>query len=273
MTKPLLSALLVSSTLIGVGQSYLRHPAENWKSIVPLLSSRSDVERQLGLSDSQDCSECTYRTPTETAFVIYSRAPCQATTANGWNVPKGTVVRLTIFPRETSAEKIDRAKFAAEKVVHISSGYVVLQESGISYAFDADDRIKSVSYLPKEADNNRRCRGYPLYNPAGSLYTPATAFSEEDGIINLSVLAAESKVQPAESIIFVVVYAGRKMSAARYKEVLDRYRNTLYEKLKVAPTKIKLVKGGRRERFAGHVFYLKAGDPPPTPSPEYADRE
>ncbi len=70
---------------------------KNWKNIIPLHSTRSDVERLLGPS-SDEC-KCTYRLNDATVSVVYSDGDCKSGGTGGWNIRPGTVIRFTVSPK------------------------------------------------------------------------------------------------------------------------------------------------------------------------------
>lgn len=67
-----------------------------WKGIVPLQSTRADVDRLLGKGAGK--CQCIYRKPTEIVAVDYAKAPCKGA-VNGWNVPSDTVLKVRITNR------------------------------------------------------------------------------------------------------------------------------------------------------------------------------
>src|SRR5688572_31814092 len=67
--------------------------ARGWRGIVPLHSTRADVELLLGKS-TDEC-DCVYRTENEVVRVDYAKAPCEGW-PRGWNVPVGTVLAFSV---------------------------------------------------------------------------------------------------------------------------------------------------------------------------------
>jgi hypothetical protein len=69
--------------------------AEGWRGIIPLRSTRADVERILGVGT--DRCNCHYETTSELIYIDYAQAPCMGSPLNylrGWNVPADTVLRV-----------------------------------------------------------------------------------------------------------------------------------------------------------------------------------
>jgi hypothetical protein len=254
-----LAAILVFSATDKGGT---RMSVDEWKGIRPLKSTRAEVEKVLGAPLERDCQECIYKSETERVAVTYSRGPCKA--GEGWNVPKDTVLNFTLYPERD--QKLDKTTLKSELMFHISRETFVLQDRGVAYTLDElTHSVKRVSYVPKESDNDLRCPGFPRHNPAGSMYTPSTAFTRDDALSNLDVLVTESLVRPPEFVIYVVVYAGRQMPPSEYDKLFKSYERHLYERRGASRQKIKLIKGERRETFTANVFYLRKDDPPPVP--------
>src|SRR5437667_3821369 len=69
---------------------------QNRFGIVPVHSTRADVERLYGVSG--DSCRCTFRTSKETIDVAYVTSPCVGT-VSGWNVPSDTVLSFRVTPQ------------------------------------------------------------------------------------------------------------------------------------------------------------------------------
>src|SRR3954468_17022603 len=87
--------------------------AKEWHGIVPLHSKRADVERLLskGTNLADSCCFATYSLENARIFVRYSSGNCRA---EGWDVPKNTVISLEIYPSiesRLSDLHIDESKF------------------------------------------------------------------------------------------------------------------------------------------------------------------
>jgi hypothetical protein len=132
------------------------------------------------------------------------------------------------------------------------------------------NRIKQIRFLPRNSDNNLRCKGFPPYNPASAIYAPSNVVTIDNVLSSLDLLVAESMIRPAEFMNYVIVYAGKTMSDRDYNRLFARYEVHIYKKRQASPRRIRLVKGGRRGSFLGEVFYLRKGDPPPVSAPDFA---
>src|SRR5260370_28973458 len=84
-----------------------------WNGIIPLKSTRSDVEKILGppTLDSKARDAADYKTKEGKVFILYSSGPCNVKPSNGWNIPELTVIQISFYPNFTPKLKdlkIDR---------------------------------------------------------------------------------------------------------------------------------------------------------------------
>ena len=64
-----------------------------WKGIVPLHSTRADVEKLLGRPTFEDSG---YDIEGERMLITYSARGCEEGLPGGWNVPANTVVSISL---------------------------------------------------------------------------------------------------------------------------------------------------------------------------------
>lgn len=131
---------------------------QDWRQIVPLKSTRTDVERLLG--PSKEPYFAIYRLEQGNLFIEYSSGPCRPERNGGWNVPENIVLNVTFAPkqrRRIADLKLDPKKFRKvidEHVVGIV--YFVNDEEGITYEVQRG-RIDSVEYGPAKRDEHLYC--------------------------------------------------------------------------------------------------------------------
>src|SRR2546423_15604886 len=109
----------VASSCLAIIMVSLVH-AKEWRGIVPLHSTRADVEHLLG-KPKQDFEGIlvSYRLPTETIDIQYAaNSQCTAEWPyDSWNVPKQTVTFIRVAPRQEtylSDLKLDLSRFTKE---------------------------------------------------------------------------------------------------------------------------------------------------------------
>lgn len=138
--------------------------AKEWRGIVPLHSTREDVERLLGQSNEK--CQCGYSLNDVNVSVVYANGkPCGEEESNdwrvgGWRVPRDTVIQLTVYykPRRRLSElKIDVSRYKK-----ISNEEL----PGVFYYVDADegvrievvgDTVGGITYFPAAKDSNLSC--------------------------------------------------------------------------------------------------------------------
>lgn len=138
--------------------------AKEWRGIVPLSSTRADVERLFGKPNELD----RYEVNGERADIIYSDGPCK-----GWYhslektnckcmVPKDTVLSIYVEPDQLKFSKlrIDKSKFTRTAIVVGNAMFSYSNATdGIVYTVDeVHDEVIDVEYLPSFADCERLTR-------------------------------------------------------------------------------------------------------------------
>jgi hypothetical protein len=135
--------------------------AKEWRGIVPLHSTRADVERLLKKTNPE-CQQCVYVTEEVSVVVVYSSgSACGKEESNRWNVPHDTVISLTVYyknPRLKFADlKIDESKFEKETTAHLP---------GVVYYTNRDEGMhieviggaaQSITYFYRAKDKNLLC--------------------------------------------------------------------------------------------------------------------
>jgi hypothetical protein len=139
--------------------------AKGWRDLVPLHSTRVDVERLLGVPRNQsDCVDnlCTYVLSDVNVLFHYSAGNC-ASGRGAWDVPPDTVVYITVYPKPAdrwSSLEIDKAKFRRTPDEHIKQlvSYVNEEEGLIIRVNEDIDEVSGFYYVPSARDKHLRCR-------------------------------------------------------------------------------------------------------------------
>ena len=79
-----------------------QQPINEWKGVIPLHSTRADVEKIFGIPKKtyKDAFyESAYETELETIRVEYSEGRCHENRYSVWKVPKDTVIRVSVSPK------------------------------------------------------------------------------------------------------------------------------------------------------------------------------
>jgi|ERR1041385_1554243 hypothetical protein len=127
--------------------------AQGWRGIVPLHSTRADVERLFGAPNSQDGF---YEFKSESVEFFYSKGPC----VNGWNIPRDTVINIRVIPKRDlrlSQIKIDIRGFKKTKDGELPGiYYYTSEEKGITIKTSAG-LVVDVTYSWTNKDRNLLC--------------------------------------------------------------------------------------------------------------------
>jgi hypothetical protein len=152
--------MTLSTALIAQGKE--------WRGIVPLRSTRADVERLLGPPAQDPLSagcKCLYQLDDENVHILYANGlPCgegeqRDWRIGGWKVPVDTVIEISVFfktERPLSDFKIDE-KYEIETDNHLPGWIFYTQrEEGIRIE-GTKKTAANVSYFPAAKDSYLRC--------------------------------------------------------------------------------------------------------------------
>jgi hypothetical protein len=139
--------------------------AKGWRGIVPLHSTRANVERLLG---KPRAAGNMYELRTERAYVIYADGgACGKGSESEWNVPRDTVLSIVVTPKvklRFSALKLDLKRYKrvtdAEVPTHV---YYKDEAQGRTYeVFEGggteNGLILHIQYQPASKENRLRCQ-------------------------------------------------------------------------------------------------------------------
>jgi hypothetical protein len=138
--------------------------AKEWCGIVPLHSTRADVERIIKTKPVRCGGKaCLYDLSDKTVFALYADEPtCRnddATTS--WKVPADTVIQITVnfkTPQPFSALDIDVTKYdrVPDKELH---GLVYLTDYAQGVRMETSgDMIRAITYYPAATEDHLRCQ-------------------------------------------------------------------------------------------------------------------
>lgn len=247
---------------------------QNRFGIVPLHSTRTDVERLYGVSS--DSCRCNFRTSKETINVAFATAPC-ALPVYGWNVPRDTVLSFRVtshVPQPLSEIAVDLNGFVQRySPEDIRTTYYTNVDKGIVFAVQ-DRRVISVRYFPPSKENEKRCAGFPAWDGV----PPPTPFmniinrrgNEVYALLdNFGVeLSANTKTRG-----YIITYAGKKSQRGEGKKMADEVRRYLVDKLMISSDRVIAFDGGFRETAQYDLFLFYPQVPPPIPTPTVPSNE
>jgi hypothetical protein len=235
-----------------------------WKGLVPLRSTRADVERVLGASKGE--CRCMYETPEAAIHVEYAVDRCKGA-VRGWNVPIDTVLRLTVRRTEDqlfSDLRLDVTNYRVRRDDTFTT-YYANQQAGIEYAVSSNGRISSISYVPSTEDARLRCSGF---SPQDGSFQNHMRFDEygklafDKETARLDSFAIMLDQQP-DLMAYVIVYAGKVSCLREARLRAERAKNYLVKKRGLANNRIVSIDGGYRENLTVELYALPGGVGPP----------
>lgn len=160
---------------------------KGWKGLVPLRSTRRDVEALLGPPATAGGSS--YQTNEATVYVGYSDGPCEKGWPYGWNVDKDTVVSIAVSPKEPimfTELSLDKNKYLQSRDGHINTRVLYANYGeGITVVVDEiTGKVRSFTYHPTDSQQKLQCPDASSRLPVGS--TQADPFFKFDAYGDLS---------------------------------------------------------------------------------------
>jgi hypothetical protein len=241
--------------------------SQGWHVIVPLHSTRTDVERLLGPSIGE--CKCWYKFEGEMVRVDYGEARCKGY-LSGWNVAAGTVLRLKVNwkqGKKFSDLHIDERKY--EKAGDDTfTTYYSNREEGIQYTVSWQGMVEGALYVPAANEAHRRC---PCFPPEDASFERSTMWDEfgvqklDDALARLDNYAIQLQNIP-RWIGYVIVYAGRHTSSATAKRYSRRFRSHLVTKRGLPASRVVMINGGYREDLEVELFLISKDISPPRAS-------
>jgi hypothetical protein len=243
--------------------------------ILPLHSTRSDVEQQFGRS--LDSCHCAYRTPKETIAVDYAIAPCKGP-LHGWNVPKDTVLAFRVTPKAPlpfSEIELDPNRFVQTRSQDDNlTFYYTNVIDGVKYAVQ-DNHVIYIRYLPSTKDKQLRCAGFPTYDGGIAEYIPFDGFimkNEVDTSARLDNFAVQLS-QGSSWNGYIIAYAGKIARRGEGRTLGEWARRYMVEKRNIPSNRIFAIDGGFREVAGYDLFLLADTLAPPTATPTVPSNE
>ena len=271
--------------------------AKVWRGIIPLQSTRADVERLLGQPTLDKnvlgqplLNETFYDTEDGRARIEYSTGhPCEEGVPGLGNIPKDTVTQISLYFKSfapLSSILVSGKHYTRIRETDNPTVYYVDVEEGVSYT-EQDGYVMGVSYSGAAADEKRFSCGEAKYAaPIPKDVDPdATRFEQypldrygripfEDAqarLDNFVIQLFEMNKTKPEYRGFILVYAGSR-AHENEAQLIVRCTKDYLVKVREAPEEsIVAVDAGHREEFGVelYIYPIKAYPPRllPTVSP------
>lgn len=260
--------ILAAFCIVGHGQE--------WRKITPLKSTCEDAKLLLGI---KECHSQTVVLEDESVNIDFAEKPC----FDGWNVPAGTVIGLTVYSKKKALLKdlnIDLTKYEkTESVTDPDHTVYFNAEEGIGLTVTPDGKVESISYEPLRKDYYLR---YPTWldNQSIKLGSGRSSKFDEYGAISFSKAKQRLKdvalhLQHNPNIFaYIVYYGGRQSCIKEAERRAQRAKEYLIDYHKILLNRIETIEGGYRADLTIEVFTGPRDSAPitqPTICPEAID--
>src|SRR5687767_11056908 len=135
-----------------------------WRGLLPLKSSRADVERLLGAPTGLVAGSYSYETKEEKVRVLYSQGSCDPSLEGQWKVPADTVLSITVFPQTSvlvNSLRLNESIYKRSQEVHPENWvWYVNSENGVmvhAIRNNGCEEVMSITYRPAKKDEHLRC--------------------------------------------------------------------------------------------------------------------
>jgi hypothetical protein len=265
--------LLILPSQLGAAQS------NSWRGLIPLKSTRADVERLLG-KQVDTRFQIEYKDPISDDIVKASFAKTRCD--HGWDVPSGTLLELSVSSKADSGRRIDGIGIDKDKL------YVTTDDAffstwtdptnGLAYYTSPDIGLLERRFIPKRTDNNLRCDGFPPFAPEGVHFLfdnirfyDSKAPRDSFNMVLAAIQALEFQITSSRGQYqgYALVYFDKRLSFSKYENRLRSLKKWTYRFLKVPKNDILFIEGGIRDRSVIEFYMLPKSYAPPAPEPTF----
>lgn len=244
--------------------------AQGWRGVVPLHSTRADVERLIG--SPRMPNGITYDLKDERVNVVYSEGGCAKGQPSEWNVPLDTVIGITVYPQTKlmlSDLRIDLSRF--EKFINPHNPDSVSynnEEEGVSIGARSNGEVIVIQHLPTAKDNYLRCPN----SSTQQLSKDEMQYYKFDEYANIPFSDEKARLdnlashlqQESKLIGYIITYAGRQAHTGEAKTHADRAKNYLVNERSIDSERVMTKDGGNREKPMVELYLLPRDVSPPT---------
>jgi hypothetical protein len=152
LKNPLVESALCAVWLVVAGAVVTAKP---WRGIVPLKSTRVDVERLLGSPKQSSEFDSYYSLPNEIVVVHFQATACDELGFE-WNVPPDTVIEIGVIPK--GQHRREEYLPSDAKSDDGGAGFVYYSDAAAGFTVETyKDLVTLLEYSPEAAQENLRC--------------------------------------------------------------------------------------------------------------------
>jgi len=233
-----------------------------WKGIVPLRSTRADVERMLG-TPSQNLEVSSFYSMAEESVVIaYQVGACQESPGMfgiGWNVPKDTVIAIGVIPkRAIRRDEITREGSFKTEPTDGGFVYYVNKVDGLTIE-TFKDKVTLVHYEPEASQETLRCPRVQKccihFFPRFDEYEKLSWADEKARLDNYVIHMRNDNLRGV-----LIVYGKNPAARRKLLQRAERARNYLSNVRGLEAQRLLMVDGGYKDRAVTELnFHSIAG--------------
>jgi hypothetical protein len=251
--------------------------AKEWRDIVPLRSTRKDVDRLLGAPTRQTPSDAHYDVKDGGVFVTFSEGDCNKW-PTGYDVPAGTVESLYFYPVKDvplSELKLDKGRFREFLDVHYRILHFIDDAAGFSIvALEHDKKVREFVYYPPAKEEHLQCyqniKGVPKGRPRAGQdslfsYFEYSSTGEENKRLDAF---AQALLRDANTEGYIIGYAGQRAYRGESKERAERAKKYVVDKYGIRSERVWAVDGGHNKYRSAELYIEPLGGPVPPPDPD-----
>jgi len=272
--KLIISCMCTVLAVVAVSQ------AKGWRGLVPLHSTRTDVERLLGAPKEFRGVASKYETKDERVLVFYSTGQCKESPSNDWNVPRDTVLSITVYPNAkllVDDLKLDEMKYERVLDYHVQGVvYYFSKEDGVrisaSQLQKEGEDVNSITYEPALEDSYLRCTTASAQQTSENGESIIRKFDEYSNIAfsdekaRLDNFALHLKDNP-QFKGYIIVYAGPRARPGEAQARAKRAKDYLVKVRGIEVARVVTIDGGYRDQVEVELYALPRTMSPPTPNP------
>lgn len=255
--------------------------AKGWRGIVPLHSTRSQVEQLLGPPTEQNSLySVVYKTANETVSIYYAKGhPCGiGENYSQWRVARNTVTTIFITPHPgspLSQFSIDESKYKKFIRGHLSETQYINARDGEALTVVGNE-VRGISYFAAADDSSLECPGLPTTIATNCEYLPDPfeslgdiGFEQEKLSLDNFFLTLSNK----KAIAYIIAYGGKRAHPDEAKKRAERAKQYLVAVRHFPDKHINVIDGGYREKRDLVLYVVSEGVCPPTPFPTVDPRD
>lgn len=243
-----------------------------WRGVMPLHSTREDVERLLGQPTEPGKVSALYDLKDAVVRVVFTSAtPCN--TENGWLVPEGTVTELTVTPKATttlSDIKVNESEYKKTTDPR-NPNYVKYTNRDAGQSINVHyGKVEFITYYPPTKDEYLMCvksRVAPSIKEALQDLHAIDTYGDippEDENPRLDNFAIHILNNP-EGKGYIVTHAGQGIGPDEAKARAERAKNYLTDKRGIPPGRIVILPGNSHEYFRIELYVVPPHSSPASP--------